>query len=438
MTLLSFPPGFVWGTSTAAHQVEGRNFNNDWWQWEQMPGSIRNGDSARVACDWSGGRYEKDFDRARDLGTKAHRLSIEWSRLEPREGEWDAGAVDFYRRMLQGLRSRGIEPFVTLLHFTHPIWFMNRGGWLDDSSPNLFRSFVARAVRAFDDLATFWVTINEPNLYMVLNYVLKGRPPGDGNILQALHVARNLIRAHALAYHAIHEVQPSAMVGMAHHWRWMTPANAASPLDRVSARLSDHLTNRMFVRAISDGVLPIPIGRGQSLPEAKNSFDYFALNYYFEDRLAFDVRQPNTLFAGLTPVTWLEGSEFESFGYAAHWSPASLYHLLKEISKFDRPIYITENGVFDIGDDVQSKYLVQHLVSLHRAIQDGVDVRGYFWWSLIDNFEWEDGYWLRFGLYHVDFDTQVRTARHVSKVFSRIIKENGLADELVEAYGRAD
>lgn len=435
---LSFPSGFVWGTSTAAYQVEGQNFNNDWWQWEQIPGRIRNGDSARVACDWWGGRDAEDFDRAQQLGTNAHRLSIEWSRLEPREGEWDAAAAERYRTMLKALKDRGIEPFVTLLHFTQPIWFMNRGGWLDDSSPALFRSFVTHAVRAFGDLARKWITINEPNLYMVLNYVMKGRPPGDGNILQALGVAGNLIRGHALAYHAIHEAQPSAMVGIAHHWRWMTPANPASSLDRISARLSDYLTNRMFVRAVTDGFLPFPMGRGEALPESKSSFDYFALNYYFEDRIAFDLRQPGTLFAGLTPVSWLDGTEFESFAYAAHWSPASLYHLLKQLSRYGRPIYVTENGVFDIGGDAQSKYLVQHLMSVHRALQDGVDVRGYFWWSLIDNFEWEDGYWLRFGLYQVDFNTQARTARPVSQVYSRIIKEGGIADELVEGYGRAD
>lgn len=438
MSQLSFPTGFLWGTATAAHQVEGQNFNNDWWHWEQIPGKIRNSDTSRVACDWWAGRYIEDFDRAKELGTNAHRLSVEWSRLEPKEGEWDEGALQCYRAMLTALKDRKIEPFVTLLHFTQPLWFMARGGWLDDKSPEVFERFATRAVQALGDLVRFWITINEPNLYMVANYAMKRRPPGTGSIVQALHVAGNLIRAHALAFHAIHRVQPNAQVSLAHQWRWMSPSNPASPLDRATARLSDFLTNGMFVRAISRGTLSFPIGRGEELPEARNSFDFFALNYYFENRLAFDLRQPGLLFAGMTPVTWLKATEFDSYNYAAHWSPESLYHLLEELAGFGRPIYITENGVFDIGGESQARYLVKHLTSVARAVQEGVDVRGYFWWSLVDNFEWEDGYWLRFGLFRVDVSTQIRTARPVAEIYSRIIEGNGIAPDLIETYGRAD
>ena len=146
MSLNDFPQNFVWGTATAAYQVEGGIFDNDWWDWEQVPGHIRNGDSSRVACDWWGGRYAEDFDRAQSLGTNAHRLSVEWSRIEPREGEWDGNAIDYYRKVLGALHERGMMPFVTLLHFTQPRWFMAKGGWLADDSPRVFERFVTHAI----------------------------------------------------------------------------------------------------------------------------------------------------------------------------------------------------------------------------------------------------------------------------------------------------
>ncbi len=438
MSFLAFPPNFLWGTATAAHQVEGQNFNNDWWEWEQTPGRIRNGDSARVACDWWSGRYIEDFDRAEALGMNAHRLSVEWSRLEPREGEWDDNALQTYRAMLTALHERRAQPFVTLLHYTQPLWFMAKGGWLDDDSPRLFERFVTRTVQALSDLANFWITLNEPNLYIVLNYAWKGRPPGAGNIRQAFRVGKNLLQAHALAYHAIHRVQPTGQVGLAHAWRWIEAANPHSRLDRLSARMSDRLTNRIFVRALTEGVFSFPIGHGETFPPAKNSLDYFALNYYFEHPVAFDLTRPGSLFARPVAADWVRDTEFEAYPYVGRWSPASFYAALKEIARSGLPIYVTENGVFDIGRDLQPNYLVTHLKALHRALQDGVDVRGYFWWTLVDNFEWDDGYWLRFGLYHLDVETQVRTPRPVTDVYGRIIHENGIADDLIEAYGRAD
>jgi beta-glucosidase len=433
--MLSFPPNFFWGAATAAHQVEGQNFNNDWWDWEQTPGHIRGGDSSRVACDWWNGRWREDFDRAQALGHNAHRLSIEWSRLEPKQGAWDDGAVEKYRAMLQGLRERGSEPFVTLVHYTLPRWFLARGGWLDDASPEIFARFVACALDAFGDLCRFWITLNEPNLYMLLNYVWKGRPPGAGSITQAMRVARNLILAHSRAYATIHALQPHAQVSLAHQWRWIVPANPKSPFDRFAAWQGNYLTNEMFVRALTTGKMPFPLGRGETIGDGTMPLDYFALNYYFENRVAFDLTRPGSVFVRQLSSRWLDGTPYASFTDAGTLAPHAFYALLKMLARFALPIYITENGVFEIGRDNQSPYLVSHLAAVHRAMQTGVRVGGYFWWTLVDNFEWDVGYWLRFGLYHLDVETQTRTKRPVADVYAEIARANGIPDELFEKFG---
>jgi beta-glucosidase len=442
--MLSFPPNFLWGAATAAHQVEGQNFNNDWWDWEQIPGHIMNGDSSRVACDWWSGRYMEDFDRARELGHNAHRLSVEWSRIEPRPGEWDDAALARYREILTALRERNIEPFITLVHFTQPRWFMesranqSQGGWLDDHSPEILERLVEHVVPVLGDLCHFWITLNEPNLYILLNYAWKGRPPGTGSVLQALRVARNMMLAHYRAYAAIHRLQPDAQVSLSHQWRWITPANPNSILDRLVARISNYITNGMFMRALLDGVLAFPLGRGEKIGDGKLPLDYFALNYYFENRVTFDLTRPGSLLARQLPSTWLQQTPHESFELAGDPAPNALYSILKLLARSHLPLYITESGSFYVGRDNQSPYLVSHLRALHHAIQEGIDVRGYFWWTLVDNFEWDQGYWLRFGLYDLDVASQARTKRPVADTYACVVRANGLPEELVEKYGRTE
>lgn len=434
--MLSFPNHFFWGTATAAHQVEGQNFNNDWWDWEQTHGHIKHGASARVANDWWNGRFREDFERAQSLGQNAHRLSVEWSRLEPQQGEWDDAAMTRYREMLTALRERGMEPFVTLVHFTNPRWFLARGGWLKDDAPELMERYSARVVEALGDLCHFWITLNEPNLYMLLSYIWTGRPPGSGSIVQGLRVARNLILAHYRAYAAIHSVQPNAQVSLAHQWRWIVPANEKSLLDRAVAWQSSYLTNEMFIRALTQGRMPVPLGRGEQIGNGKMPLDYFALNYYFENHVAFDVTRPGSVFARQLPSAWLEGTPYQEFADAGNVAPNAFHELLKMLARLQLPLYITENGVFEVGYDNQSPYLVRHLAAIHRAIQDGVKINGYFWWTLVDNFEWDAGYWLRFGLYQLDVATQIRTKRPVADVYAEIAGANGISDALTERYGR--
>ena len=428
---LSFPPGFMWGTATAAHQVEGANDNNDWWDWERTPGHIKNGDTSAVACDWwKGGRYAGDFDLAKSLGQNAHRLSVDWSRIEPREGEWNADAFAFYRRVLGALRERNITPLVTLHHFANPRWLAAKGAWETIAVVPLFGRYAAKVVQELGEWCDFWVTINEPIVYAFSGYSDGIWPPGKKDIFLVFRVLANMVRGHAVAYHAIHHVQPNARVGVAHHLIRFLPANDKSSLDRWAASLRDWLANRLYFRALVDGQLRFPLsGR---VPEAVGSQDFIGVNYYFAEHSMFDLANPRQLFTRSAKSAW--NAPVPAFAAEVH--PAGLYDFLVEFSAFGKPIYVTENGLFDLGDATQARYLVSHLAQVQRATAAGLPVKGYFYWTLVDNFEWAEGFAARFGLYHLDVPTQTRTPRRSAEIYSQIAHANGIPDELIEEYGK--
>jgi beta-glucosidase len=440
--MMVFPDGFLWGAATAAHQVEGGNFNNDWWDWEQIPGKIKNGDTSTVACDWwQGERYRADFDRARALNHNAHRLSIEWSRIEPREGAWDANAIAFYRRVLGALRERAMTPLVTLHHFSNPRWLVARGAWENETVVPLFERFASRAVQEFGDLCDFWITINEPNVYAFTSYINGLWPPGKKDFRLAFRVLANMVRAHAGAYHAIHHAQSHARVGIAYHIRALSPANPRSALDRFATRARDYFFNQLFPRALQKGELIFPLGLNTRVPKVIGTQDFIGLNFYFSSRVAFDLACPLDLFGRQLPhqpwgvsfekdlTTWFGTGDIDPDGFhdTVMWLARYAKHL---------PIYITENGIGDTHDEVRPRYLVSYLAALQRAIRDGADVRGYFHWSLVDNFEWIEGLsFLRFGLIANDFATQTRTPRASAHLLAQIAGANEIADELIEKYG---
>lgn len=429
----TFPADFLWGAATAAHQVEGGNDNNDWWDWEQIAGKIKNGDRSTVACDWwKGERYQEDFDLARSLNQNAHRLSVEWSRMEPSEGDWNGDALKFYRRVLSALRERGMAPLVTLHHFANPRWFMQKGGWETQAAISLFERYVSRVVGELGDLCDFWITINEPFIYVYWGYTEGTRPPGKKDLPLAFRVLANLVRGHAAAYHAIHRIQPNARVGVAHHYRRFIPARTA--FDRWSANLRDHLLNQLFFLALIDGKLRFPMSIGEKIPEAIDTQDFIGINYYFAERTAFDITRPMLLFTRSILPSWPPGA----IDSAGEVHPSSLYDRLLELARYRKPIYITENGIFDLPDQTQPRYLISHLREAQRAISDGVPVKGYFWWTLVDNFEWTDGYSAHFGLYANDLATQTRAPRVTADIYSRIARENRIADDLLTRYGTRD
>ncbi|MBN1438611.1 MAG: glycoside hydrolase family 1 protein [Anaerolineales bacterium] len=423
-----FPKGFRWGTATSAHQVEGWNTRNDWWAWEEQPGRILRGDRSGAACDWRGGRWKEDLDRAAAGGQTAHRFSVEWSRIEPEPDRWDGQELDFYREMIAGMRARGIEPMVTLHHFTNPLWLAESGGWENEAVASRFEFFVRKTVAALKDLVDLWCTINEPNVYMYCAYAGDAFPPGRKNTGAAMRVMRNQILAHAAAYHAIHEIQPQARVGIAIQYRAMTP-HSASPLDRLAAALQLRISNDLMPFALQDGRLRFPLGR-ERIPQAARTQDYIGVNYYSCDDVSFDLRRPGELFARRF---YPPGADLSQIGWNAN-IPEGMSRAIRWAEGFGLPIHITENGIEDDADEIRPRYLIQHLHRIWKAVNIGAPVHSYYHWSLVDNFEWERGWTQRFGLWALDPKTQARTQRASGKLYDEICRENGVTSGMVRRY----
>ena len=423
-----FPRGFLWGTATAAHQVEGNNTNNQWWKWEQE--GRTNGKSG-LACDWWAGRWREDLDRAAETGQKAHRFSVEWSRIQPAPDKWDETALDKYRLMLRGLRERGLTAMVTLHHFTDPLWLTERGGWEAEDIPKLFEKFVRKTVEAFKEYSTLWCTINEPNVYALSGYANRTFPPGVNDIRRAIRVEAAMLRAHAAAYRAIHELQPEARVGYALHYRPMVARNPWSPVDALMRNIRYNGVNLAFPSAISTGILKSPVGK-ISVPEAKGTQDYFGLNYYTVDTVFFNIRKSTELF---TDTGFSKDADLSDTHYMEN-IPQGFYDSLKwAVRTYPKvPIIVTENGVECADDHIRPRYLAQHIHMLWRAVNFNWPIKGYFHWSLVDNFEWERGWSQRFGLWALDLETQKRTKRPSADLYAAICKENGLSSEMVQKY----
>ena len=427
---LAFPPDFRWGTATAAHQVEGQLSNNDWSVWERMPGKVRDGTDSSRACEWWSGRYTEDLDHAKAMGNNALRLSVEWSRIEPKEGQWNSTAIARYRDLLRDLRSRGLEPMVTLFHFTTPLWLVDKGGWKDEVAVRRFELFTVKVVEALGDLVDLWCTINEPNVYATQSYLLGMWPPQKQSIADTLRVMRHQLVAHAFAYRAIHRVQPKARAGLAQHLRVFDPFRPHSALDRAAAGLQDAIFNRLVLSFPVDGVLRFPLSMNLRVPEAVDSQDFIGLNYYSRDMVTFDVTQPGLLFTRRFPMP---GADFSMVGWGEIY-PDGLYRLLKRLQRYAKPIFVTETGVPDNDDSKRPRMLLTHLAAVHRALAEGVPVKGFYFWSLVDNFEWAEGFSARFGLVHLDLATGKRTLKRSGKLYEALCHAGAITPDLVESY----
>ncbi|HWQ83851.1 MAG TPA: family 1 glycosylhydrolase [Anaerolineales bacterium] len=426
---LMFPRGFLWGSATASHQVEGQNTNNNWWAWEQQAGRIINGDKSGMACDWWGGRWREDFDRAAEAHQNAHRLSIEWSRVQPAPDRWDESALDNYREMLQGLTERGMTPMITLHHFSDPIWLTERGGWESPDSAVLFNRYVEKTVEALSEYVNLWITINEPNTLLVSAFLFGSFPPGKQDRGSAIRAAENFARAHVLAYHTIHRLQVQARVGIALNYRSLVPARSWSPLDHWAANTYRGLFNDLFPDAFQTGRLRIPF-HSLHIPQAKGTQDFLGINYYTRDQVKFNILKPDDLFANRS---FLPDAELSPTGFISN-VPEGMFEALKWGMKFNLPMIVTENGVEDADDHLRPRYLIQHLHQVWRAVNFNFPVKGYFHWSLVDNFEWERGWTQRFGLWELDIETQARRKRSSADLYSEICRTNALSSDLVARY----
>jgi beta-glucosidase len=429
-SLLAFPRGFLWGTASSGYQVEGNNSTSDWTEWERQPGRIAQGQRSGRACDWwSGDRWQEDFDRAAADGHTAHRLSVEWSRVEPEPGKWDSHALEHYRRIVAGLRERGIEPMVTLHHFVNPQWLTERQAWETGSVVPLFEAYTRRVVAALRDHVTTWCTINEPNVFMLQGWVSGIFPPGAKKLGLAMEVARQVLRAHAASYRAIHELQPGAQVGLPIHFRPMTAARPRA-LDRLVARKQFNTFSSVFPDAIRTGRMRSIFG-STAVPEARGTMDWFGLNYYTADVVTFDLGRPGELFGRRE---FPPGTEVDDAGIYASYPQGLAWSLDWARRILGLPVYITENGIGDQADIMRPRYILTHLREVWRHIQAGGDVRGYYHWSLVDNFEWERAWTHRFGLYAMDPETLERSPRKSAFLYAEICRAGGISQDMVARY----
>jgi beta-glucosidase len=442
---LEFPEGFLWGSATSAYQVEGGIENNDWAE-AAKEGKVP---SAGRACDHYD-RYEEDFDIAKSLGQNAHRFSIEWSRIEPEEGRFDETEIEHYRKVIKALRERGIEPFVTLWHFTLPIWFAKKGGFENKKAPFYFSRYCEYVVRnlgrrspvrdrlvpleisrnmprldessrkslmgpAESAAATasrrsvskgvnFWITINEPLVFAGMGY-LDGKWPPFKNwrkpmgFLRFLKVVDNLVTSHNITYKKLKKLDVNFKIGVAHQYTFFE--SNWNPFYKLSASILNWFMNLRFLNKIS---------RHQ---------DFIGLNHYVRQKVSLGASR-----ADRTPITEENKSKVSDMGWEIY--PRSIYEVLMQLKRYKKPIYITENGLADAKDEKRVGYIKDYLSQVWRAIHDGVNVRGYFYWSLLDNFEWAEGFRPRFGLVEVDYKTMERKIRPSAYEYKRICETNSL------------
>jgi beta-glucosidase len=399
---IKFPGGFLWGSATAGHQIEGDNIHCQRWPEEQAG---RMGTPSGKACDHYR-LYKEDISLFRDLGHRAFRLSIEWSRIEPREGDFDRAALAHYIDVLSRLRDAGMKTFVTLHHFTHPLWFEQKGGFLKKENLPCWERYLSRLLPEISPLVDSWNVINEFNI--------DWRPEKV-----------NFIHYHARAYRLIKQ-HSRAEVSSAHAFPYYVPSRVRDPFDRVMADYKDLCEHEFFFHAMRTGEIVFPHRDAEYSAEAKGAVDYWAVNYY--TRHMVDARRKGL---GGDRFKHKELKMIKANFYLEEMFPEGLTANLERLS--DKPVYITENGCCCDDDRFRIVYLALHLSAMKDAIDRGVDLRGFLYWSAMDNYEW-GSFLPRFGLVHVDFETFKRTPKPSAHFYREIIGENGFSQKVLRKY----
>ena len=423
------------GVSSAATQIEGGGFAHTWSDW-YAKGHIKDGSNPARANDHLN-KWKEDIDLMSDMGISIYRLSIEWARIEPAKGKYDDDAVKWYRRLLEYMKGKGIAPLVTLHHFTNPLWFEETGGFAEPANIPVFLSFVEYAVRQFGDLADEYVTINEPNVFAVMGYNSGVFPPGEHSVITAMRVQSVMASCHIHAYNLIHKIRSemgytNTKVGFAHHARIFAPKNRRNLFHCFCARLTSFLFQGALTQACLLGrfVFPLKKYAGNS-PAARCKYgrirkgsyaDFLGLNYYTRSTVT-------SLADGVREGCARNDLGWEIFPEGILISANDLYKLLK------KPIYITENGTCDNADNFRCRYIYDHLQVL---VNSALPVERYYHWSFTDNFEWCEGETARFGLVHIDYETQKRTIKKSGRFYSAMIKNKCVTDEMYDEYVKSE
>ncbi len=322
------------------------------------------------------------------------RVSIEWSRLEPEEGKWDLKAVEHYHQVFRSLRKHGLVPMVTLFHWTMPQWLAVKGGFETEAGLKAFRKFVRAVAVEYGKECQLWLTVNEPEVFVFDGYLFAKHPPFYKNIWKALKVYRNVIRAHNQSYAILKKYIPYVRVGVAKNVAFHEPFREGNVLDNLVVKIANYVGNEFFIERI------------------KNRIDFIGLNYYFTHTVKF------SLLRGFKPMN----EKYPKSDMGMKTYPSGLYHLLKRFNKYYKPLYVTENGIANCTDIMRVRFIHEHVTAVHRARHEGVLVKGYFHWSLIDTYEWQDGFDRKFGLAEVDYTTQKRKLRVSPQLFSSFRK----------------
>jgi beta-glucosidase len=402
---LKFPEHFLWGAASSAYQTEGNNINADWWAWEhseKRKNYVKNRRSnpqqyiSGEATDFFN-RYDEDFSIAQHLNHNTIRFGLEWSRIEPQEGRFDEVALAKYEKMLQSAKAHGLQVFLTLHHFTLPLWFAKKEGFSKKDNIRYFLQYTEKVVRRLGDYVDFWLTFNEPEVYATHSYLLGIFPPQRKSFFKALRVVNNIILAHNITAPQI-KSQTGKPVSMAFHLSDLQPSGL---LGGVVRSLSHYIANEYILR------------------RTLNTCDFIGVNYYEHFHIGIMGRRTSSR----------TGHEFTDLNWSIH--PEGLERVLLNLKKYNKPIYITENGLADEKDLKREKFIKDHLYFVHRAIKQGADVRGYLYWSLTDNFEWQHGFWPRFGLVEIDRENSLkRKVRFSALKYAEICKDNLLEYEI--------
>jgi beta-glucosidase len=442
---LSFPDGFTWGAATAAYQIEGA-WNEDgkgesiWDRFSHTPGKIETGETGDIACDHYH-RWHQDVALMKEMGLKAYRFSIAWTRVLPNgRGEVNQTGLDFYNRLVDALLEANIEPFVTLYHWDLPQRLQEEGGWPAREVTAAFSEYADLASRSMGDRVKQWMTINEPHVSAIVGYLDGRHAPGHTDLHEALAASHHLLLAHGQAVPIIRGNSPDAQVGIALDYR---PQTAASPsaADRAAAWYEGGVINRWFFDPISGRGYPEDMQRAYGddmnfvqegdLDKIAVPLDFVGLNYYFRNIARSSVINE----AENSPQTVVPDEEITEMGWGVY--PEGMYEMLGQLHfGYGFPAYyITENGAAchdqvgpdgQVDDPARISYIRRHLEKVHEAIAIGIPVRGYFVWSFLDNFEWAFGTSKRFGLIHVDYQTQRRTLKASAKWYQQVIRENAI------------
>ena len=449
MARIEFPPGFLWGAATAAYQVEGSPLADgaspsNWHRFSHRRGRIIDGSTGDVACDHYT-RYPDDIRLMQALGLMAYRFSISWSRIFPQQGRLNRKGLDFYARLVDGLLAAGITPLATVFHWDMPAWLEDQGGFVRPQAVDAFEEYGTTLFRSLGDRLKIWITMNEPFEYAGLGYIMGVFPPGRTLDFRSMfHVSHHLLLGHARLAAAFHGLVPGGKIGITLSQNWISPRNPDNPRDLQAAELMDGAYNRSFMEPVLLGRYPallaqrfgrfFPRGFEEESARIRGPLDFLGINYYQRTRYAH---------APLVRITRAREHKEPSAPQSAMWEiyPAGLHRFLLRLRDEygNPPCMITENGFplpevpgrDPLDDTERIAYLADHIAMIGKAIQQGVDCRGYFHWTLMDNFEWVYGTRMRFGLLRTDFPTQKRQWRKSASWYSALIRANSLETERV-------